>query len=433
MRRDGIRKALTIVATISLPFVLACEDDDLVPQRDRPDFDDCNDPVCQSGRLDAGHVILLDSGVVTSDSGIPSGELDSGVVADSGASPGIDAGVLDSGANDSGTNPGSPDAGTIDFLNLAGVHDTTYKLDLSRYLFGLGNIAGPLDTIDQALSGQIDTGISFIDDLIADIISTYIPPWVGIVVHVLNTLANLFEEVDVVGVMQITQTPIGPTALLSATESWDSITIYVIDGCPLGRNDPTYPGCAKRVISTAAPQAVGPLTVGVEVHPFEGILLPGLSQADFTFRDREVEMEVNKLVTLVANIAIYVATNGQVSGVEDALNRAIDCMAFAAAGRSIVESFLGSSVGAASEPLLQNACAGVKFQAKNQIINALNNISIDWEVLDFDQFGRAVDLNGNRRADRLQSMSVDDTIDGRFRALGSARLKGEWEGINTNP
>ncbi len=52
------------------------------------------------------------------------------------------------------------------FLNLSGTHDTEYRLDLSDYLFGIANIAGPLDTIDQILQGNINTGIPPLDALI---------------------------------------------------------------------------------------------------------------------------------------------------------------------------------------------------------------------------------------------------------------------------
>ena len=44
----------------------------------------------------------------------------------------------------------------------------------------------------------------------------------------------------------------------------------------------------------------------------------------------------------------------------------------------------------------------------------------------FDQYGHAVDNNGDNNADILQVITVNDTIDGRFRLIGSSDLGGSW-------
>jgi len=385
-----------------------------------------------SSALDGGS-LNSDTSTVLSDTGLfadaqsdvaDATTSDTGVHAD--AMP-ADAMLADAGfPPDSGPSP--------QFLDLVSSYQTHYLLDLSAYLGGIGNLAGPLDTIDQALGGNINTGVTLLDSLIASAIAQFIPPWVVTVVDILNDVANFFNEVESDGVMTIAQElPQGTTAVLHATEVWNVLTVRIIDGCPLGRMDPNYPACARQAIPIAMPGMVGPLEVGVDVKPFDGVLQAGTPAAPFQFDDREVDMELTKLVRIILDIAIRVGTNGQVQSLQDALNRAIDCAQLEMEALNLATPILGSTLGGIAAANVRTACDREKQNVLNAIIGAIEGIGIGWEVMQFDQIGYAVDTNGNNRPETLQVLTTPDTINGRFRAIVSDPMSGSWEGINLNP
>ena len=156
--------------------------------------------------------------------------------------------------------------------------------------------------------------------------------------------------------------------------------------------------------------------------------------ADFQFDDREVEMELTKLVTLVLDIAIRIGTNGQVQSLQDALNQAIDCAALQAEAERLARSIgLNTLLAQAAGRTVRAECDREKMRALNSIIGSINGIGVGWEAMQFDQIGHAVDTNGNRRPETIQMISVPDTIDGRFRVIVRDRMGGVWQGFNLNP
>ena len=66
----------------------------------------------------------------------------------------------------------------------------------------------------------------------------------------------------------------------------------------------------------------------------------------------------------------------------------------------------------------------------NGAVDGIANIATDVDALQFDQYGHAVDTNpqdGQNRAELLQVQSAPNTIDGRFRLVGSSDLGGRWD------
>lgn len=461
MRRGRLAGALILLA-------FGCEDEKLLPSSNFNASRCSETEPC--AHLDGGS-LLLDGGFAPGngfgdDTGVVSGQADSltdaGLIADAGGAvdsgASLDSGApLDSGASsdtgavgdsgipadtgvppDTGIPPDSglhPDAAPVfQFLDLSGNHQTHYVLDLSNYLGGIGNLAGPLDTIDQALAGNINTGISILDQLISAAIAQFIPPWVVTVIDVLNDVANFFEEVDTFGVMSITQDPPnGGTAGLHASEVWNTLMVRIIDQCPLGRMDPSYPGCAQQSIPIAMRGMVGPLEIGVDVHDFDGVLQAGRPAADFRFDDREVDMELTKLVRVVIDLAINLGTNGQITSLRDALDQAIDCAALEREAQMIAAGFLPAFLARAAAAAVRRSCDQEKQNALDAIVGGIEGIGVGWEVMEFDQIGAAVDTNGNGRPERLQTLGTPDTIDGRFRLLVSNSMGGVWEGTGLNP
>ena len=453
-RSQRLRGTLSFGLTAAL-LVLGCEEDPLtatlggyVPSDDCEGYD-C-DPYARldagSQRLDMGTLPSADAGTAGGGADSGAGTVDSGQAGvDTGGSTTPDAGF--GGTTDTGVPSTTRDSGTGGrrdtggggpaprFLNLSSAYRTHYVLDLSEYLGGVGNLAGPLDTIDQALAGNISTGFAPLDQLIAQAIAQFIPPWVVTVVDVLNSIANFFEDVEANGTMNLSQAlPIGTTSALHGTEDWSTLTVRIIDACPRGRQDPNYPACARQNVPIASRAAVGPFEVGVDVKPFDGVLQAGVPAADFVLEDREVDMELTKLVRVVIDLAINIGTNGQVPSLADALGRAIDCPGLEREAERLARGIgLPSALAQLAAAGVRQACDSQKQNVIDAIVDRINGIGIGWEVMQFDQHGRAVDTNGNGRPETIQTLGTPDTIDGRFRLIVRDPMGGVWEGTNLNP
>jgi hypothetical protein len=419
---------------LGLVLVAGCEEEQLTPVSGF-DPEDCTDPnsTCGEGgfRLDAGHN-PLDSGAA-----LDGGDGDGGLI---GGGP--DAGLLDTGVADSGPADSGPlDSGVppSEFLNLAGTWQTQYVFDISDYLFGISNIADELDFLDRLINDGISTGFPPLDLLVQGVISQYIPPWVGDLVDMLSTAATLFEEVDAFGTMNIAQDlPVdqwATTTALHASETWSVMYVRLVDQCPNGRQTTTpvpFPECARvpvPIMSTPTPIGTGSNAPEMQVYvkPFDGVLQAGRPQADFVLQDREVELELRKLVLIALNAATRLATNGQFTTLQAALQNAADCPGLGQAAYNFARNTLGFSQAIAqlAQTTVTNQCNG----AIQGIVDLIAGVGISWDALEFDQAGHAVDRNpqdGQNRADVLQVLTAPDTLDGRFRFALSSDLGGEW-------
>lgn len=423
-RRVGL--ALLSVCIAAPWFVSACESDALAPASDYEGSEclktgDCGD---ETFTLDAG------GGGVTDPP-------DSGQV-----TPPFDGGLDDNGNNvpppDSGMVGEPPDSGVVmpppsAFLDLNGTWNTRYNFDLSAYLFGISNIADEISFIDNALNGFIDTGFPPLDNFIISIVQQFVPPWVTDVVGVLNTAATLFDVVQANGGrMTIVQdAPLDPHAAdtaLHGTETWSEIVLWIVDQCPRGRQDPNWPACAEyHVPVTHNPQSVGPVEILVEIKPFNGTLNAGIPEADFVFRDREIDMEMQKLILLAIDTAIRIAT--QFNTLREALGNVVDCGGLGDRARDFAQNNLGFNVVAAIGigVLVEDQCE----DALDNIVDLIGGVGVTWEAMDFDQHGHAIDrtsADGLRKPEVLQTINVNDTIDGQFRFAIQDDMGGVWEG-----
>jgi hypothetical protein len=317
------------------------------------------------------------------------------------------------------------------FLDLNGTYNTRYVFDLSAYLFGISNIADELDFIDQTFAGNIDTGFPPLDAFIVSIVQQFVPPWVVDLVSALNTMATLFSEVRVNGGrLTITQDPplmpTDPITAIHATETWTEFVLLIVDQCPGGRSDPNFPTCAEHHVPvTHNPAAVGPVNILVEIKPFNGTLDAGVPQAAFRFIDREIDMEMQKLILLIVDTVVRLVT--PYNDLRSALGGVVDCGNLGAEARDFAQYQLGlgllPAIGIGT--LVEDQCNDVL----DGIVNGVGGIGVTWEAMDFDQLGFAVDTNGDRKPEVLQQITVRDTIDGRFRFAIQDPMGGEWEGV----
>jgi hypothetical protein len=418
--------ALFAACTFALCFAQGCDSDELGQVGEYEGTECVKTNTCggESVRLDAG------GGVVTDPA--DSGTTNTG---DSGDSSDPDAG--NNGDPDSGV-AGQNDASIVTpppsiFLDLTGTWNTRYEFDLSAYLFGISGIANELDFIDQTFAGNIDTGFPPLDNFIISIVQQFVPPWVVDLVGVLNTAATLFETVYANGGrLTIAQDPPlnsqATTVDLRATETWTEMVILIVDQCPLGRSDPNFPACAEfHIPVTHNPAAVGPLNILVEVKPLAGTLNAGIPEADFRFVDREIDMELQKLILLVIDTAVRLTT--PYNSLRDALGNVVNCGGLGDDARDFAQNTLGLNVVAAIGigVLVEDQCNNVL----DNIVDGIGGIGVTFEAMDFDQLGHAIDqtpADGLRRPELLQTINVPNTIDGRFRFAIQDPMGGKWDG-----
>jgi hypothetical protein len=427
MKRFDVQRLPVFLAWSALTVLFGCDGEKLAP------VSKFNSADCQK------HAENCSDGNLHLDGGKPGGGGgDSGAPIDTDAGASVDANSPDFDAA-SGVDASSPDATTAvdsgpapsQFLNLNGTWHTRYSFDLSHYLFGISGIAPTIDFINQVLMGHLNTGIPGLDQLILGVVQQYVPSWVAPLVNALDTIANLFSDVRANGgLLTITQDPplhpTDPTTAIHATETWTEMVVMIIDQCPGGQQDPNYPTCAEHHIPvTHNPQNVGPLEILVTLPGFDGTLNAGVPQADFVFTQREVQMEMRKLILLVIDTVVSIVT--PYMNLHDALSNVIDCNGLGQQAVNFVENTLGLSplVAIPAGVLVTHQCNS----AINDIVNGIGNIGINWEAMDFDQHGHAVDSNGDGRPEVLQQWSVPNTISGHFRFAIQSSMSGQWEGL----
>jgi hypothetical protein len=319
--------------------------------------------------------------------------------------------------------PDCEDCSEEPIMSIAGDWDSEYHLDWSDYLGPLADLGEPLDFLDQLLLGN-----SSLDDLpllgsvLQSIIDTYIPDWVQDLVHFLNNMVHFFQDVRIEARLHLTQMAGNPAAI-GATEQWDWAYVQIIDQCPYGESDPNYPACADFAVPlNFAVTGIG--TIVATALPFNG----SFDGTTVTFDDREVQMELSEFLRFILDWVTEVATGGRYGSLEGALTGIIDCNSVTAA----IQNALCSSFNwCGAQPAVYAACVAARDEVVDQVLSAIDEVSVDWEVMRFDMSARAYDNPENGVADKLGNPpSAPGTIDdGHFRALVGADLTGTWSAV----
>lgn len=315
------------------------------------------------------------------------------------------------------------------FIDVSGTYQTTYALDISSYLLGISRLANQIDVIDQTFRGNVHTGVPLLDAFIADIVVSFVPPWVANLVNVLNTTATLFDEVRVNG-GRLTLTQDAPTSpdateiAVHGTETWSELVLLIVHQCPGGRQDPNFPRCAElHVPITHDPANVGPVQLLVEVKPFDGKLLTGAPEASLVLENREIGLEMHKLILLALDTAVRVTT--PYGTLDEALRAVVSCRDLGDAAYDYATDSLGIS------RFLANGVAGlVENQCRNVLdrtVSGFAGIGVEWDAVQFEQRGNALDQNRDGHADALATPNDPGHLDGRFRFAVGASLGGTWQ------
>ena len=120
-----------------------------------------------------------------------------------------------------------------------------------------------------------------------------------------------------------------------------------------------------------------------------------------------------------------IATGGQYNSLDDALTALIDCVSF----RVAVENFMCNNFDLCGPmQYVEDACVSVRTEAISQLTNALLAITVDWEVMQFDQRALAIDQPVDGNADKLGNPPAQPGVieNGEFEILFDADLTGTW-------
>ena len=305
-------------------------------------------------------------------------------------------------------------------IGVSGSWDTEYHLDWSEYLGPLGSLGTEIDLIDQVLLGNEDlNNIPLIGGILQQVVDDFIPTWVSDLVHILNGIVQFFQDVKIDAQMEVNHT--GGDAPITGEEDWQQATIMIIDGCPLGMQDPNYPACAE--VSVPLNQYVTNFgIIGAEALPFEGDVLGD----QFTLPQRRVRFQIAQLVTYILNYITELASQGQFMTLEAALQSLVDCGALS---QEVAGSLCSSFGICGMESTIENLCIQSRNDVISTVIGILDAIMVEWEIMHFDQVATIYDDDLDNSADRLGAplTSSPGTIsNGGFEVVVGAYLGGTW-------
>jgi hypothetical protein len=321
--------------------------------------------------------------------------------------------------------PDNPDDVVIP--ELGGRWYTKHYFDMSG-AFGGATVSTIINKLNAILNYCDITGIGWIDDLLCDLIDEYVPEWVGTLIEIFANLVTMLEELRSEGEMQLTH--LNPRELVSGTEEWETIMIRYLNACcTCGPNDepgnccnpyqqPDWPDCATIDI-TRDDLDYG--DVGLVVKPFTGKVQVddsgAITKYTLLIDPREVEMEYSKFVTLLVNLLIQIFTGYDDLG--DALEDIIDCEAI----QDLVDDLLGSWA-----PNIESACDAFKPTAGTLLEGLLNQIAVDWSVLDFTGYATITTEDDPPYGTKLGYPNYEESQDGKWEGDVQIILQADMEG-----
>ncbi len=290
--------------------------------------------------------------------------------------------------------------------DISGTWYTAHVFHIGDALPVVGDIAGPIRTIDRLFLG--DLGLpGFIEDLIRSLVDEYVPEWLQDVVHILDAVFTLLSDLRSEGFMTVNQN----VAAWTATETWTSFVFYYLDLCDPIPADPT-PDCARVDLYVDDPVVAADL--GLKIHPFGGTV----SETTILVETRQVEMRVAKLVGYLADQLVDWLT--PYTTVEEAIVNSVDC---ASVGQT-VENLTGGFLSASTVEGLCNSAVGA---AAAEVSSQLYGLAFDLGLLEFSSEGSVT--VGTGRAEELGSADYETSRDGshsgRFTQVVGG-VQGEW-------
>ncbi len=296
-------------------------------------------------------------------------------------------------------------------IDVSGMWYTQYSFDMTNALIGFPKLGGPLDKLDQLFKNgfNLKNKIPIIGDIIDKAVANYLKSrfksGIPEVITALNNIANMLQTWKAKGEMQLRH--LNPRNKISGTENWNSLILYWIDQCPMGRADPNYPQCAELDVGFKHAD------VKIEVFPFTG----SVSGNTFNMDNRKIKMEVNKLISYLVNLVIKVTTGHP--DLKTMLKKSIDCTEV----QKAVEG-LACSIGyCGSLQFVQIACNQAKDPVADLIGAKIDSLKSSDNVLEFSGYAQIVSDNNQPP----QSLEMKNgVLNGKAKVVSSGKTTGDW-------
>ncbi len=190
-------------------------------------------------------------------------------------------------------------------ISVAGTWKTTYRMDISEFARQSSELLAFLDLLQAILGGQGSCASQSTPEgqLLCVFMSSAMqgfqaPPWLSQLISVLSDLFRFGNHpVTAAGLMVVQD----HYDTVSATESWTSLKMQ-------------YQGQVLDLMTSPVLGSAGNVTV--TVNPFGGTR----DALSVYFGPRDVDLDVNKLILALLDVAISAATNGQATDVEGLLD-----------------------------------------------------------------------------------------------------------------
>ncbi|MBW2701971.1 MAG: hypothetical protein JRF33_14235 [Deltaproteobacteria bacterium] len=326
---------------------------------------------------------------------------------------------------------------------LSGTWYTEHYFNIGAALPGFdGTVQSVLGTLDQLLNHCPDGCEDFVCDYVpifcetvADaacptfcgLLDEYIPSWAGKLINILYNLSEMLRELRTEGEMVLSHS--NPRSVINGTEDWDKILIRYPEACCPDLSQcnyqaqPGWPECSYIDISR---QELDWADVGIRVHAFNGEVdvddSGNITIYTLVIPERVAEIEFKKFVAFLVDFLVEIFLGYDDLGA--ALEDFIDCPAI----QNTIEDIFGSWV-----PDLTDLCEDFKPNAGDMIAGLLNQISVDWSIMEFGGWATITAPSGNppyavQLGDSNHESSGDGYWEGTFNVIVNGDIDGNWFG-----
>lgn len=348
------------------PETRKCDNGLCVPKRCPTDMSCAADQVCDQG--------LCRKALCPKDITCPSGYVCdfTGVCKPGGGGADAGSGGSDAGSGGGDGGVGVPDGGPSRTCSTSvavggAPWNTTYHMDIHEFAQKVQRIGTFLDLLQKLLNGQGScSSLSTPEGVFLCILSVIFgnnlnaPPWVNQLITVLSDVFKFGNKpVIAVGDMTLTE---GANCSLSATETWREMWVE-------------YGGQTLNLMNNPVLGSNGNVTV--TVNPFGGYRDTGTVYLG----PRDIDMDVNKFIVALINVAINATTGGQAKDVG-----------------GLLQLLLCKRI---SDPFWRYLCDKAASTLANnfKITSSFGGVHID------DQDAPIIDDDGNRVAEKLARKS----------------------------
>jgi len=277
--------------------------------------------------------------------------------------------------------------------DISGPWYTSHTFNIGNAIPFLSDVAGPIRTIDRLFLG--DLGLpGFVENALRSIVAKYVPSWVPKLVHVLDVIATVMQNLRARGYATINQTGNAWTG----TEVWESFIFYDLTKCGAHPGAGATPSCARVDLFVSSPTF--PADLGLTVKPFSGTV----SSDTVIVNPREVDMRVAKLVGWLVDKLVDLYTPYKT--LAEALVAVINC-------HSIGVWVGDNSWGLVSAGSAENLCKSGVSKGATAVTNALYNFAFSVGVLTFNGEASISSIRSGK-AQELGTATFEETNDGSY-------------------